>query len=343
MPGGLDHINLWLLEDDDGWTVVDTCVPSDEAKKIWEKLFEGFMGGKPVTRVIVTHYHGDHVGLAGWLTERFSAPLWMTRTEYLFSKMNMFGGAGRGNDLMQGFFKSAGVSQERLESMRHMAPPDPNSKKKQPAHRRGPGAQYMQPTEGPQTYRRMQDGDMIRIGANRWEVVVGSGHSPEHACLYCPTLNVLISGDQILPRITSNVSVSFMEPEADPLRDWLESLSHIRTRLPADPLVLPAHNLPFYGLHSRISALIDRHETAMARLYELCATPQTVVDIFPAVFDKPIIGPSLFPATGEGLAHLNCLIYRGKIVRETDADGVNQYRQADIHDEANMDPDQIFE
>ncbi|MBV8594552.1 MAG: MBL fold metallo-hydrolase, partial [Caulobacteraceae bacterium] len=180
----------------------------------------------------------------------------------------------------------------------------------------------------PDSFHRMTDGDEIQIGDHLWRVVVGSGHSPEHACLYCPELKLMISGDQVLPRISSNVSVFPTEPDGDPLSDWLASLARIKTRIPDDVLVLPAHNDPFHGLHARIDHLIAGHERGLTRLKGLLAEPKRAVDVFSVLFKRPIGGDLLGLATGESLAHLNCLIARGEAVRERDASGVDWYRAA---------------
>jgi glyoxylase-like metal-dependent hydrolase (beta-lactamase superfamily II) len=178
----------------------------------------------------------------------------------------------------------------------------------------------------PDSFRRISDGEEIVIGGRAWRVVVGRGHSPEHACLYCPELSVLISGDQVLPKITSNVSVFPTEPEADPLTDWLESLASIRLAIPDDVLVLPSHNEPFRGLHDRIGQLIEGHEQALLRVKEALAAPKTASDIFSILFRRRVSGDLLSMATGESVAHLNCLIRRGHALRATDDSGVAWYR-----------------
>ena len=181
----------------------------------------------------------------------------------------------------------------------------------------------------PNAYRRIVDGEEIEIGGRTWQVVVGRGHAPEHACLWCKELNLFISGDQILPRISSNVSLFPTEPEADPLREWLESCAGLRDLLPEDVLVLPSHNEPFRGAGLRLQELIDDHETNMEKLLALCAEPKRAVDAFPALFRSRITSGNFGMATGESLAHLNCLIYRGKIVKRTDESGVDWYQTKD--------------
>jgi glyoxylase-like metal-dependent hydrolase (beta-lactamase superfamily II) len=242
MPMSLDHINIWLLEDGDGWTVVDTCLAIPSARETWEELLGGFMQGKPVTRVISTHMHPDHVGLAGWLTERFGCELWMSREEFLMCRA-MTADTGRdAPDVALRFYTAAGYDEEQLERYRSKF---------------GNFGRVISPL--PDSFRRLVDSDTITIGGRYWQAIVGRGHSPEHASLYCPALKLLISGDQVLPRITPNVSVFPTEPEGDPLQEWLSSSARIREILPDDLLVLPAHETPFHGLHVRLSQLIESH------------------------------------------------------------------------------------
>jgi glyoxylase-like metal-dependent hydrolase (beta-lactamase superfamily II) len=180
----------------------------------------------------------------------------------------------------------------------------------------------------PESYMRLKDGDRLRIGSRDWEVVVGRGHSPEHACLFCAELNVLISGDQLLPTISSNVSVYPTEPAANPLLDWIDSLQAMQRRLPADVLVLPSHGKPFRGAHERLQSLIDEHHDCLTSLQAVCAEPQRAVDVFPMLFKSPISENNLIMATGESIAHLNYLLHAGRVTVTTDDDGVKWYRTA---------------
>ncbi len=309
LPLALNHINLWAIEDDEGWTLVDTGMHTPQTAATWETILAGPLGGRAVPRVVCTHMHPDHVGMAGWLTRRFDCPLWMTRLEYVTCKM-LVADTGREApaDAVR-FYKAAGWSAPDLE--RYKA-------------RFGDFGRMVYAL--PDSYHRVSDGDELVMGRNRWRAVVGRGHSPEHLCLYCPQSHVLISGDQVLPRITSNVSVFPTEPDADPLRDWLESLATIRAIVPDDVCVLPAHNEPFYGLHTRIDQLIEGHERSLRRLLEALGEPKTASDVFPLLFNRPVSEGSLWMATGESVAHLNCLIQRGLAEVTIDKAGVNWYR-----------------
>lgn len=310
MPMSLDHINLWLLEDDDGWTVVDTCLNMASARETWETLFAGFMQGKPVTRVICTHLHPDHVGLAGWLTERFDCELWMSREEFLMCRAMASDTGREAPDVALRFYRGAGYDEEELERYRRKF---------------GNFGRAIAPL--PDSFRRLVDRETITIGGRYWQVIVGAGHSPEHVTLYCPALKLLISGDQVLPRITPNVSVFPTEPHGDPLKEWLRSSARLREMLPDDLLVLPAHEAPFYGLHVRISQLLESHKRDLASLFEHLSEPRRAIDCFPALFSREIDSASMGLATGETMAHLNCLLGRRRICRTTDDAGVHWYRQ----------------
>ena len=313
LPFSLDHINLWLLRDGDGWTIVDTGYRGENVRELWEEVFENTLDGKPVTRIIVTHYHPDHVGQAGWLARKFDAPLCMARTEYLLCK-SLFLDKWDGEppqDTVR-FYERAGFNEEQMSAWRD----------------RQSAGFASGVTRLPNSIVRLQDRDKVAIDGLEWEVIIGRGHSPEHVCLFSPDKGVMFSGDQVLPRISSNVSVFPTEPDGDPLSEWLDSCSHIPTRIPEDTLILPAHNRPFVGAHKRLQDLINGHEEGLAKLYELCAEPKRVVDCFPALFKKEIKGRDFFLAVGESMSHLNCLISRGKIVRILGEDGVYRYQQA---------------
>ncbi|MES0873185.1 MBL fold metallo-hydrolase [Sinimarinibacterium thermocellulolyticum] len=310
LPFALDHINVWALRDGDGWTLVDTGMQSRATAKAWDEAFAGALAGLPVTRVICTHMHPDHIGMAGWLTRRFACKLWITRLEYVICRM-LVADTGREApaDALE-FYRAAGWNARALEHYKARFGDF------------GRGVYAL-----PDSYRRVQAGESIDIGGRTWQAVIGHGHSPEHLCLYSRDLKLLISGDQVLPGISSNVSVFPTEPEADPLGDWLSSLAAIRQALPDDVLVLPAHNLPFRGLHARLDDLIAGHRRALERLSALLVEPLRVVDVFEALYKRPIDGDELLGlATGEALAHLNYLRLRGRVERRRGADGVDRYR-----------------
>ncbi|QUD86163.1 MBL fold metallo-hydrolase [Phenylobacterium montanum] len=311
LGGSLAFINVWAIEDDGGWAIVDTGMQTKDTSQAWRKVFSEALGGAPITRVFVTHLHPDHVGLAGWITRKFSSRVWMTRLEYLQCRMLV---ADTGREAPQDaieFYRGCGWDEEALETYR--------------ARFGGFGKGVYQL---PDSYHRIKHGDEIRIGAQTWRVVTGSGHSPEHACLYCPELKLFISGDQVLPKISSNVSVFPTEPDGDPLSDWLSSLARIKTLVPDDVLVLPAHNDPFIGLHARLDHLIRGHERGLDRLEKTLAEPRRAIDVFGALFARKINGDLLGMATGESMAHLNCLRTRGRATATRDDQGVVWWQAA---------------
>ena len=321
MPFRLNHINLWAIRDgspDDagaGWAIVDTGLQTLDTANAWRQLLTGSgpLAGHRITRVLVTHMHPDHIGMAGWLTRKFKCRLWMTRLEYLNCRLLTADTGREAPEDGVNFYRKAGWNDDDIENYR--------------ARFGGFGKMIHQL---PDSYRRLWHGESIPIGEHAWQVIVGSGHSPEHACLYCPGLKLLITGDQVLPKISSNVSVFPTEPEADPLTDWLESIARIKAQVPDDVLVLPAHNDPFRGLHARLDALAADHHRGLDRLRDRLNEPMRAIDVFGALFSRPITSePQLLGlATGESLAHINYLVRRGEAVLEERADGVAWYQLA---------------
>ena len=305
LPMALNHVNVYAIADGPGWAVVDTGLRTPDSVTAWEAALAGPMGGRPVTRVICTHMHPDHIGLAGWLCERFEAPLLMSRLEYVTGRM-LIADTGPAPESGATFLRAAGWEVDRIDRWR---------------------ASYGMFSKGacamPPAYQRLSEGDTVPIGGDDWSVVIGDGHSPEHVCLWRKTDNVLISGDQILPRISSNISVWPSEPMADPLRDWLASLDKLEALLPGDTFCLPGHGEPFTGVLPRLEALRRGHATSLKRLERTLRTPSRAVDVFPALFARPV-GDGLFGmATGEAIAHLNHLEARGRARRDRDGDGID--------------------
>lgn len=310
LPMKLDHINLWLLEDGDGWTIIDTCMNLDQPKELWQQLFSGFMQDKPVKRVICTHMHPDHVGLAGWLCQQHDCDLWMSRQEYLMCKnLTSYTGQEAPDTAIQ-FMVAAGMDNAFIEQYKS---------------RFGHFGKMVSPL--PDSYRRIVDGETFEINGHYWQALATSGHSPEHISLYCPGLKLMISGDQILPRITPNVSIFPNEPHNDSLKEWFQGLERLRQILPDNLLILPSHQQPFYGVRTRLTQIIESHDEGLDKLYALIAKPCRVVDCFSALFRNAVSDSTQNLAAGETLAHLNCLIGRKMATFETDDEGVNWYRQ----------------
>lgn len=307
LPFALNHINLWLLEDGEGWAMVDCGLGNETTRAIWEAHFSGRLAGRPVKRVIATHHHPDHSGNAGWLTSRFGVHLWMAQAEYLTAHAIRDLGAGFSPQNIIAMFRRNGLTDERLESQS------------------GRGGRFRSVVpEFPTTYRRLTDALVLSIGGRDWRVIMGYGHSPEHAALYCKELGVLISGDMVLPRISTNVSVWPLEPLGNPLRLFLESILRY-AQLPARTLVLPSHGLPFRGLRERVAQLHEHHSLRLEELAEACATPRSAAEVIGTLFRRELDVHQLYFAMGEAMAHLHYLHELGQLSRETGGDGVIRY------------------
>lgn len=310
LPFQLNHINLWVLEDGDGWTLVDTGINRDETRDAWEKLFAGPLAGYPVKRLIVTHFHPDHMGLAGWLTEKFGVDMWATETEWGTAR-NLYRETGHEHvEMGHKFYHAAGFDDDLLAEV---------------DKRQNPYPTRVSPI--PESYRKISDGDVFPINGRDWRVIVGTGHSPEHACLYCEDPAILISGDQILPKITPNVSVWPQFPEMNPLGLYLKSIDNFRGLNP-DTLVLPSHNWPFLGLNERLEQMAHHHDERLDEVVEACLEPLNGVQVLNHLFKRDLDAHQLFFAIGESLAHLHYLMELNRIVKETDANGVDWFRAA---------------
>jgi glyoxylase-like metal-dependent hydrolase (beta-lactamase superfamily II) len=318
LPFALDHINLWLLDDQidgrSGFTQIDCGITSDETRAAWEQLFDGFFAGRPLLRVIATHFHPDHLGLAWWLTtggdrKRWTAPLAMTATEYTFGRMLSAGSDDTSGEGAAQHFARHGLTD--LESLAKV-------------RARGGGYYPKLVPAVPPAYRRVYDGDVLSIGAREFRVIVGYGHAPEHMSLYCASDCLLIAGDMVLPRISTNVSVFDIEPEANPLPRYLASLDVLRA-LPEDTLVLPSHGKPFVGLHRRIAQQHAHHRERLDEVLAACAVPQTAASIVPVLFKRALDLHQRTFALGESLAHLHALWFDGALERSLGADGVYRF------------------
>ncbi len=293
-----------MLDDGDAVLVVDTGANTEPTLDAWKALLAGPLADRPIGRVLVTHMHPDHVGLAGWLCRQAAAPLLMTRTEWLMVRMLT---ADRRDEVppeMVAFWRAAGWDEEQVA--------------RASAHGWGNFARIV--SHLPLGFDRIADSDQLAIGGRDWRVVTGSGHSPEHACLLCEEQGVLIAGEQVLPRISSNVSLTVSEPNADPLGEWLASIAKFK-QLPADLLVLPGHGDPFTGLHARLDALDAEHRARLDAVESYLVEPRRAVDCFGVLFHRPIGQEVLGMATGEAQAHLRRLEVEGRAVREV-RDGV---------------------
>lgn len=310
LPFQLDHINVWALDGGErGWTLVDTGLGDARTRDSWEELFTGALENRPVERVIATHFHPDHIGLAGWLVERTGASFAASLTEWLFARMLSAGNSPAMDGAVERFYQRSGLEGEVLAAVLG----------RKSAYTRGVPSV-------PAVLTRLRAGDDLTIGDSTWRVIGGGGHTAEPVCLRDAARGLLIPGDQILPRISPNISVWPTEPDADPLTDYLTSLE-AWSALPPDTLVLPSHGLPFYGLHARAAELHAHHGARLAEITVQCASPQTAAMVTGALFNRPLDPHQMVFAMGEAIAHLNHLIRRGALERHDGPDGVDLYQR----------------
>ncbi len=304
LPMKLDHVNVYALREADGWTVVDTGFASNRSRKIWQTIMDGPLEGRPITRVIVTHHHPDHVGLAGWLQSEYGAVLWTTRTAWLFARMLTLDRHEVQKEETLAHYRAGGMDaalyQKRLNERPFLY------------------SDIVAPM--PLGFKRIQEGEVIEIGGRQWDIRMGNGHAPEHATFWCRDELLVLAGDQILSSISPNIGVYATEPEADPVAEWLEACERLSPYANEDHLVLPGHKLPFTGLPARMRALIDNHHNALDRLVEHLATPRTAAECFTILFKRPIGEGEYGLALVESMAHLNHLYHLGQATRTRRSD-----------------------
>ncbi len=318
LPFKLDHINLWLLKDDDedgpGWTIVDTGFSSEATHALWQQHFDTTLRGARVKRIIVTHYHPDHVGCAAWLHARTGAPVWMTAAEFLSAHAAAGDFAGFDRNNTAALFVRHGLAKVR-----------PGFAASQDARA---GAFKRGVPSVPSQYVRIMDNDQILIGDRRWHVKTVHGHAPEHATLFSPDDAILISGDQVLPRITTNVGVWGNQPEANPLKLFLDGMHHFDS-LPARCLVLPSHDRVFSGLHARVTDLREHHQRRLSELEQVLDKPRCAAEILGVLFKRELDDHQLIFAIGEAIAHLHFLWYSGRAIRTVAADNVVYFARSE--------------
>lgn len=310
LPYRLDHVNIYLIRNEDGWTALDCGLGDDACKAAWDAALGGPLKGQRLRSLIVSHYHPDHVGLANWLCQRFDLELSMPRPEYLHTLLLQFAPADYGEEVYRPFYQRHGLSAEATEIVLSR------------------GHEYLKRTTGvPASYHRIKHGDTLAVGGRSFKVLTGGGHALEQATLYQPEERLFLAADQVIARISPNVSVHPMEPDLDALGIYLASLRAIRESVAPDVLVLPGHGLPFHGLHDRVEELIVHHANRCADIEAACReTPLSVAEIVPHLFTRPLDAHQTGFAFGEVLAHVNHMLGRGELRLETDAGGVDRYR-----------------
>ncbi len=305
LPMKLDHVNVYALDEGDSWTIIDTGFDSKRSRAIWGTLLAGPLAGKPVGRLIVTHHHPDHIGLAGWFQAQHGAELWTTRTAWLFARMLTLDEQNRPAPETLDFWRAAGMAPDLLA--------------RRAAERPFNFADVVAPM--PLGFRRLRAGDSLHMGGRIWDVRIGNGHAPEHATFWSRDDNLVIAGDQLLASISPNIGVYATEPEADPLAEWLQSCTDFQPHARADQLVLPGHKLPFTGLPLRLNQLIENHHGALERLLVRLQTPHTAVECFPVLFKREIGAGEYGLALVEAMAHLGHLYQLEQVTRTRRDDG----------------------
>lgn len=310
LPFALNHVNIYLIEDDGGWLVLDTGLATDDGRNGWEAILRGPLAGQRLTAMLVTHFHPDHVGLAGWLAERHGLELRMTRTEYLFHLQARQPGGDMRGEAHRDFYRVHGLQGEPAELVLSR------------------GHTYLRRTTlAPPVYKRIRDGETPRVGGRAFDLLTGGGHAVEQAMLYQRPDRLFFAADQVIAKISPNVSVHPMEPDDDALGTYLTDLAALRMAVDDDVLVLPGHGLPFYGLHARIDELMSHHAQRCGLIATACAErPRTVTELLPHIFDRELDPHQMGFAFGEVLAHVNYMLGRGELRMDQANDGVMRFQ-----------------
>ena len=310
LPMALDHVNVYAVDDGDGWCIIDAGFHSKRGIGIWETLLNGPLADKPVTKILLTHYHPDHLGMVGWFQAR-GAKLLTSRTTFLLGRMLILDVQEKWPTQTYAFYKAAGMPPDLLEQRLQERPYNFSDV----AHPISIG------------YERLQEGQTIKLGQRNWTIVVGEGHAPEHVTLWSEDGSLVIVGDQVIHGISSNIAVHATEPDANPLEEWLASCARFHELGDDTALVLSGHKLPFYGLKTRAMQLIEHHEASLARLTEFIETPRAAAEAFDLLYGRSLKPTEYGFALTEAVAHMNCLWAAGVASREKGSDGVMRYQR----------------
>ena len=315
MPMSLDHINLWLLKDGDGWVIVDSGLDAQSCRAVWDQLFETFLTPESVNYIFLTHFHPDHIGLAAWLGHKCDCKIKISAGEFNHYHAIISRDQVLSKPELDGFIKELGFEEKQAADYKKFSTIDPKSP---------------QDRVQKENCEFVKEGDQLVIGDHKWQIVMGNGHSPEHACLYCPELKTLISGDQALPRISSNISVYLINRDENPLLNWLDSCAKLKAEIPADTLILPSHQEPFYGIGLRMQQLIDDHVAQLNKLRLSAIEPISTNTARQILFDRELSSFETMMATSEALAHINYLLHNGELQKSVAEDQSLEYQMCDL-------------
>lgn len=305
LPFRLDHINIFLIDDGDGWAILDTGIANRATKSLWSFFISDRLQGRRLTRLIATHYHPDHIGLAGWFAEKHGVPLLTTQTTFLQCSAIALNPGGLA--AYRDFYLRHGLTTEAAALLA------------------GQGQGYMSlVTPVPPFFERIVAGDRLTMNGRVFDVLTGDGHAPELAMLASTEGQLFFAADQVLDKISPNISVWAHEPHGDPLGLYLRSLSQLKAGLPDGVVVLPSHGLPFTGLHARLDQIAAHHERRCSMLLKAAHTPKSAAELVPALFTQSLDAHEMSFAFSEVLAHVNHLLRQGSLHRAESQDGIER-------------------
>jgi len=308
LPMALDHVNVYAFDEGDSWTIVDTGFSTRTTKALWDGVLAGALGGKPVSRIIGTHYHPDHIGLAGWFVG-MGAEFVTTRTTWLTARMLTLDEQPHYTPEALAFYQRAGMAADELARRKTERPFN--------------FADCVDPI--PVGYTRIVEGGTITFGGRTWDVRMGDGHAAEHATFWSRDDNLVVGGDQLLLSISPNLGVYPTEPDADPVGEWMESCQKFLPFAQEDQLILAGHKVPYTGLPDRLAQMISNHHEALARLLDHLDQPRSAGDCFAPLFKRKITQDTYGLALVEAVAHLNHLHQTGRAARTLSGDGAYMF------------------
>lgn len=297
LPFALDHVNCWLLGDPGSQVLIDTGVNDKNTRDNWQDLFHDI--GQWPEHLLVTHFHPDHMGLAGWIGEKIAGELLGSDIE-INTAITLYGIESEDYESIYAkWYSCNGLPQSTCDAVRSNG----NTYK---------GKVFSLPEKA--RWRLLTDGQKVKLAGRDYRVIVGRGHAPDMIMLYREDDHVLIAADQVLPRITPNVSVMPQLADNNPLQSFLHTLTTLEA-LPDDTLVLPSHGKPFKGLKQRLAYLKRHHELRLDEIWQACKQPCSAYELFVVLFSRELDAQQTSFALGETLAHLHYLEQQGRVQR----------------------------